>query len=338
MQSVEASIRSLWPLDSWIHSTAVVGVSGGPDSVALLHALGALSSNKASLVVVHIDHGLRGTESDGDREFVENLAASRNLPCEAVRLSEHRTAALNTSEEALRKARHRHLRRIAMEHRAAWIVTAHHADDVVETMLHRLLRGSGPRGLASIAPVRTVAPNVRLVHPLLKANRAGIMEYVAANALEYRTDRSNTSQAYTRNRIRHQLLPYLREFAGTPHLDQRLWQAAQQIRDEHALVEAAARTWMAAAHVGEHGIEVEFPANAFSGVEWCVVREGLVQIWHELAWPLQGMTARHWIRLRTFLQTEEPGTHPRRMQLPGPIDVTMRRHRIRFNRKEMRSE
>jgi tRNA(Ile)-lysidine synthase len=334
MPSLDASIRSLWPLDLWMHSTLVVGVSGGPDSVALLHALRDLVSTKTSLVVAHIDHRLRGADSDGDREFVQSLAHRWNLPCEVVRLADQTVTPPRPSEERLRKARHRHLRAIAQSRGASWIVTGHHADDVVETLLHRLLRGSGPRGLASIAPIRAITPTLSLAHPLLSVNRAEILRYLASNGLEYRTDLSNDSDFYTRNRIRHQLLPFLREFAGSANLDQRLWSTANQIREAYELVETSARSWLASGNISDDRKTVEFASTAFFEVPWCVVREGLVQIWHACGWPLQEMTARHWDRLQRFLQANEPSTHPRRMQLPGSIDVTMRRARVRFTRNE----
>jgi tRNA(Ile)-lysidine synthase len=345
MESVEASILHSWPLDLWSGSTSVVGVSGGPDSVALLHALRAVSNRQAPLVVAHIDHGLRGIESDGDREFVHELAHRWGMPCETVRLTEERLTEENavsargikemkSSEEALRKVRHRHLQRIAVRYGAQWIATAHHADDVIETMLHRLLRGSGPRGLASIPLTRKLASNLTLVHPLLSVSRSQIMQYIEANRLEFRTDRSNASEAYTRNRIRHQLLPYLREFSETSDVDRRLWQATQQVREEHEYVEESARQWLETARVSEDVGSVEFAAQAFEDVAWCVVREGLVAIWHDLSWPLQGVTAKHWDKLRSFLQPTDPGPHPRRMQLPGQIDVTMRRGIVRFFRND----
>lgn len=340
MQSVEVSILNAWPVDFWGSAISVVGVSGGPDSVALLHGLREVSDRQARLVVAHIDHGLRGVESDGDREFVRDLAQRWQLPCEIVRLSENESDSLPKSdykpgsEEALRKTRHRHLRQIASRHGANWIATAHHADDVVETMLHRLLRGSGPRGLASIPPMRKLGNDLTLVHPLLSISRADIIQYLKHHRLEFRNDASNDSDTYTRNRIRHQLIPYLREFAGTHHLDQRLWQTVQQIREEHQFVEAAARRWLEMRDFSDSANGAGFPATAFEAVEWCVVREGLVTLWHDLGWPLQGMAAKHWDSLRYFLQPIDPGPHPRRMQLPGQIEVTMRRGIVRFFKNE----
>lgn len=338
LQPVESSIHRYWPLHEWIDSTAIIGVSGGPDSVALLHALRSISGGRARLVVAHVDHGLRGAESDEDREWVKELSHAWGLPCEIAKLPQDPDQPAYASEESLRKARHRQLKGIAERYGAQWVVTGHHADDVVETMLHRLLRGTGPRGLASIAPRRPIAPGLSLVHPLLASSRVHVSEYLTTNQLGYRIDTTNTSDAYLRNRIRHRLLPYLREFIGIPLLDQRLWSAAQQIRDEHSLVEHASRTWLAASVHRVQADGVEFACESFVNTAWVVVREGLVQLWHDRRWPLQRMASKHWGQLSCFLQPEVPIQHPRRMQLPGKIEVTMRRGRVRFTRSEPSSD
>lgn len=333
MTPINDSIHRHWPPEKWIGSPSILGVSGGPDSVALLHAIWRISNEGAKLIVAHIDHGLRGAESDADREFVCELAKRWKLPCEIVRLAELDEVSATASEETLRKARHRHLRRIADKHHAAWIATAHHADDVVETLLHRLLRGSGPRGLASIAPTRILSQNLSLVHPLLSATRADVMTYVEQHGLPYRIDQSNTSERYTRNRIRMQLLPFLREFAGSSRLDQRLWQSAQQVRELQEFVERAGRDWFENSSVSEIPGGVEFRIAAFEDVQWCVIREGFVQLWHTQRWPLQEMNAQHWARLADLLKPATTSKHPRRLQLPGGIFVTMRRGMIRFTRE-----
>lgn len=334
MISINDSIHRYWPLEKWIDSTSIIGVSGGPDSVALLHAIWSISDKRAKLIVAHIDHGLRGSESDADREFVRELATRWNLPCEIVRLAELDEVSASASEETLRKARHRHLRRIADKHHAAWIATAHHADDVVETMLHRLLRGSGPRGLASIPPTRRLSQDLTLVHPLLSTSRKQLMKYIDEFHLDFRTDQSNTSDKYTRNRIRSQLLPFLRAFEGSSNLDRRLLQTAQQVRELYEFVERSGHAWLQGARSLDVAGEIEFQASQFMDTEWCIVREGLVQLWHAQHWPLQGMSAEHWARLARFLQPPTPSKHPKRLQLPGHIQVTMRRGLIRFTREE----
>lgn len=333
MTPINDSIHRHWSLEQWIDSTSILGVSGGPDSVALLHAICCISNGRAKLIIAHIDHGLRGSESDADREFVRQLAIGLNLPCEIVRLHEFGEVSATASEEKLRTARHRHLRRLAEKHSAAWIATAHHADDVVETLLHRLLRGSGPRGLASIPPTRSLSQNLSLVHPLLSATRADVLTYVEQHGLQFRIDQSNSSERYTRNRIRMQLLPLLREFAGSSQLDRRLWQSAQQVRELQEFVERAGHDWFKNSSVSEISGGVQFHSAAFEVPEWCVIREGLVQLWHSQRWPLQEMNAQHWARLARLLKPATTSKHPRRLQLPGGILVTMRRGMIRFTRE-----
>ncbi|MCU0709527.1 MAG: tRNA lysidine(34) synthetase TilS [Pirellula sp.] len=331
MRSLEASIQNDWPIASWGHSTTIVGVSGGPDSVALLHALRSLAQSSTRLIVAHIDHGLRGVESDGDRTFVQQLAADWGLVCETVQLSGPASAIrVKPNEESLRRARHHHLREIATKHAASWIATAHHADDVVETLLHHLLRGSGPRGLASIALKRQIRPGLTLVRPLLSVPRSTIMEYLSEHRLPFRVDQSNASPTFTRNRIRHELLPYLRDFVGNSHLDQRLWQTAQQLRDEHSIIEKAATTWLEQAGATELENSMEFPKEVFANQDWCILREGLVRVWHDRSWPLREMSYQHWSRLSRFLQQVQHSPHPCRLQLPGSIEVQCRRGRVRF--------
>lgn len=331
MRSLEASIQNDWPIASWVASTIVVGVSGGPDSVALLHALRSLAEPTTRLIVAHVDHGLRGVHSDGDREFVQQLAKDWGLVCETIQLSfPVASIRVKPNEDSLRKARHRYLREIATKHAASWIATAHHADDVVETLLHHLLRGSGPRGLGSIAPTRQLSADLCLVRPLISVPRSAIMDYLVRHQLRYRTDQSNLSSDYTRNRIRNELLPYLRDFVGNPHLDRRLWQTAQTIRDEHAIIETAATNWLAASQALDIERGIEFPKHVFAESEWCIVREGLIRVWHERSWPLREMSSQHWLRLARFLDLGQHTSHPKRLQLPGKIEVTIRRGRVRI--------
>lgn len=325
----------------------VVAVSGGPDSVALLDALKRLIANAAplidhetpsvpsetQLVVAHFNHAQRGLESDADMEWVERLASSYALPCicSTLALPESTTAGAGVSEAFLRQARHRFLKTIASQLGAAWIATGHTSDDLVETMLHHLLRGTGPAGLASIAPMRRINRHTQLVHPLLGVSKTIVLEYLAQHGIEYRIDPSNASDRYTRNRIRHQLLPYLRDFAGSPRLDERLRITSQWIREEHAVIEQLASEWLIAASI-EHGEDhFELSLEPTRATAWPVIREALVQRWHARAWPLREMGARHWERLRRLIERAWISPHPQRLQLPGAIEVSIRRGKLKFS-------
>lgn len=189
----------------------LAAVSGGPDSVAMLHALHTRSCELGiSLHVAHFNHGLRGEESSIDEEFVRNLAQAFGLPVTVGRadVAAMRKELRVGEEEAARIARHRFLRETAASLRANRIAIAHTADDRAETVLLNILRGCGIEGLGAMRPVDGI-----IVRPLIETRRSEIETYLAAHALHYRVDKTNLDIAYARNRVRHELIPYLeREF------------------------------------------------------------------------------------------------------------------------------
>ena len=187
----------------------LVGVSGGPDSVALLHALVLLRSEYAlRLTVCHVHHGLR-PEADRDAAFVEALAARLGCPVRVVRVEVPRGGG-RSPEEAARLARHAALARVARATGAGRIALGHTADDQVETVLMRILQGAGPRGLAGIPARRG-----RIVRPLLDVDRATVLAHLAAHGLEAVEDATNRDTKFLRNRVRHELLPLLAAQAGS---------------------------------------------------------------------------------------------------------------------------
>jgi len=188
----------------------LVAVSGGPDSVALLHLLLEVRDELGvRLEVAHLDHGLRGQESTGDAEFVRELAADCGLTLHSRRIDlPARHDREGGSLEALsRRERYAFLDEARAVAGAHWIVTGHSANDQVETFLMNLLRGAGPRGLGGMLPV---GPGP-LCRPLLTAWREEILAFLEENDLPYREDSSNEDLALTRNRIRHTLVPLLEE-------------------------------------------------------------------------------------------------------------------------------
>ena len=186
----------------------LVGVSGGPDSVALLHALVLLRpAHVLRLTVCHVHHGLR-PEADRDAAFVEALAARLGCSAHVVRVEVPRGGG-RSPEEAARLARHAALTRVARVTGASRIALGHTADDQVETVFMRILEGAGPRGLAGI-PVR----RGRIVRPLLDVDRAMVTAHLGAHGLESVEDATNRDTAFLRNRVRHELLPLLAAQAG----------------------------------------------------------------------------------------------------------------------------
>ena len=197
-------------------TTVVVAVSGGADSVALLHALQQFAPLwQLSLHIAHLDHALR-PESAGDADFVAKLAERGQLPFHTARLAQ---AALQQDprgvEAAARAARYTFLRRVAWQvGNPACVVTAHHQDDQAETLLLHLVHGSGLQGLAGMAwtsslPDDPNAPPVPLLRPFLGVDRATLRAYLAAYDLTWREDATNANADFVRNRLRHTILPAL---------------------------------------------------------------------------------------------------------------------------------
>ncbi len=227
-------------------NTVVVAVSGGADSLALLHALQALpAAERPALWVAHLDHALRpGSESDA--RFVRETAARWQLGCSSERRLVRETAArLHLSiEMAARQVRYEFLAGVAQAQGAGAVLVAHNADDQAETVLLRLLRGAGLAGLRGMRPLSRVpgAPALLLGRPLLNVPRASIEAYCAQHALEPRQDASNADQTIGRNRVRHQLLPALE--AAQPRLRRILSRTAAVLASEHAVVlQATDRAW-----------------------------------------------------------------------------------------------
>ena len=223
---------------------ALIGVSGGRDSVALLHALAG-----RRVIVCHLDHALRA-ESAEDARFVARLAKQHGM--EAVIARENVAARAKrrrqSLETAAREARYAFFARVARERECPHVLLAHHADDQVETLLFNLLRGSGAAGLAGMSAhsTRRVGGIELHIHrPLLGVWREEIDAYIAAHALEFREDASNADPRHTRNRMRHEALPALEKAFGR-EVRRAMWRSAEILRAEDALLDSLVPAGIAA--------------------------------------------------------------------------------------------
>jgi tRNA(Ile)-lysidine synthase len=211
-----------------------VGLSGGADSVALLRAL-AEQRRELGLVLhaAHLHHGLRGEEADGDLAFARAIAVQLGLPFHEAKVDAGATAKENAEsiEEAARRLRYSWFRQLMASGTVEAVATAHTRDDQAETVLAKFLRGAWTEGLSGIYPVIEY-PEGRILRPLLSTARADVEAYLNALGQGWREDSSNRHLTFTRNRIRHELLPLLESW--NPQLREHLAQMATLARDEEA--------------------------------------------------------------------------------------------------------
>lgn len=212
----------------------VIGVSGGADSVALLHILkGFAPWENWNITVVHVHHGLRGAEADGDRDFVEEICFKWGIPCKIFYFDvakEAQKRGLGT-EETGRLLRYEVFDR---ERKGGFVAVAHNKNDQGETVLMRLCRGAGGSGLAGIRPVRDY-----IVRPLLFCTRKEIEEYCEENGLHYCQDSTNQENIYTRNRVRNEILPLLEELY--PKATEHIAQTAEILAEEEKYLQSQAK-------------------------------------------------------------------------------------------------
>lgn len=218
-----------------------VAASGGADSVGLLRTL-VLGAREIGMVlsVAHVHHGIRGEAADEDAHFVEELARQLQLPFLVHRTDTPARARDQgqTLEEAGRHDRYAWFRELLAQGTVSAVATAHTLDDQAETVLHRLLRGAWTEGLGGIHPV-IVCPGGRIVRPFLETRRAEISAWLRAIGQPWREDASNEDRRFTRNRIRHELLPQLAEY--NPRIEEQLARVATLARDEEAWWDAELR-------------------------------------------------------------------------------------------------
>lgn len=255
----------------------VVAVSGGSDSVALLHVLFALSQRTEwgwRLIAAHVNHGFRGAESDAEADYVERLAAQLGLPFESVRLDMPAELALtgDNAQAAARVRRYEFLHEAAAKHGAGKIALAHHADDQAETVLMRVLRGTGLSGLAGI-PEKRLEKKVELIRPFLRIYKSEIIEYCYSHNLLFYRDSSNDSLKYARNRIRLEAMPLLSRY--NPQLPEALNRLAVTAAEDDAyLEEAAEAAFRRIVKPGDAGSERAYTVErtAFAGLHVALQR------------------------------------------------------------------
>lgn len=302
--ALETAFNAAWPAIVWSDVTALAAVSGGPDSVALLRAMVRLRPVVAAgrIVVAHHNHRWRGVESDGDEAFVRKLAASLGLEIEVGRADQP-----SASEEAARDERYAFLLGAAHRVGARFVAVGHTADDQAETILFRMLRGTGLSGLTGMPQARQLSDATTLIRPLLLVRRADVLDYLRQLQRPYRTDASNRDVRFARNHLRHEVLPALQELiAGDVvenllQLGRQAGEIVEPIRDE------ARRLLDRLAEIQGHAVLLHLDRLGDSPSR-PVAREMFVELWRQRGWPRGEMTSSRWEELaKAFITQSSPG-------------------------------
>jgi tRNA(Ile)-lysidine synthase len=294
--------------------TVVLGISGGPDSLCLAHTLLTLRRELGlTLHLAHFDHGIRGEESQADAAFVVELARQWGLPStvESGNVPHYARAHRLAIEEAARRTRYLFLGRVAQEAGARCVAVGHNADDQVETVLMHLLRGSGLGGLRGMLYVQVLGsepwwsgPSMRLIRPLLDVPRRDIEAYCQEHGLRPRFDRSNLDLTYHRNRIRHELIPYLESF--NPRIREVLRRSAQVIAGDYDYLQIQGLdAWFRLARESDEA--VTFPLQPWSRLHPSLQRQLLREAIHRLRKSLRDITWTHVEQPRRGLERIESG-------------------------------
>lgn len=303
----------------------VVAVSGGSDSVGLLRVVHALAPGLGlSLSAAYLDHGARGEAGKADAEFVEGLARSLDIPFDGGRWEPTRPSHF---EADARRARYEWLAGVARARGAGVVAVGHTSDDQAETVLHRVIRGTGVRGLAGIPASRGLGAGVRLVRPLLGVSRREVRDYLAGLGQPYRDDATNADLTRTRARLRHDLLPKL-EADYNPKVRRALVRlarlAAGSTRAFDRRVLAMERTATCAADHDEVVLSREYLLR-YPGF---LRAEVLRLAWRRAGWPEAEMGESRWNRLAALVRREAAGRVDAGcgvVALTGPVVFTLRR-------------
>ena len=297
--------------------SVVVGVSGGADSLALLGVLrdlSALNGRGYKLTVAHLNHMIRADATD-DATFVQQLAKRLDLPCvvenrDVPAESRQRRQGL---EETARTVRYEFMLEVARRVGARHVAVGHHADDNVETILHRMIRGTALRGLSGMPAARPMnGTDVTLLRPLLTCRRTEIEAFCHRRGLEWRSDWTNVDTAYSRNFIRGELLPLIRGRLN-PRVDEALLRLAQLSAEADTLLAAMAQDVLRAAVVERSEKACVLDTLTLAGQPSAVRTYALRLALEQLGAPQRDLSAEHWLALRELIVAPPPAA----IDLPG---------------------
>ncbi|MFG0265158.1 MAG: tRNA lysidine(34) synthetase TilS [Rhodopirellula sp. JB055] len=339
-RSLQETIRTTWPNRHGrsCDVATLVGCSGGADSVALVRLLAELWAEvpaatnadspsharaAAPLIVAHCNHGLRGDESDADEAFVRELGNQLQLPVVIHRVAkpnENTPSPPASDERTLRQIRREFFIRAARQHGCRYVAVAHSADDQAETTLHHFIRGTGPLGLAGIAETSDLDTDLVLRRPLLPVRRETLRAGLREIGQTWREDASNKLTHYTRNWLRHDVLPLIED--RYPSAVEAMQRASQLQRETNEMIRRLAQRWLEIYSTFDDDQWIIHPSRQANSAErhspnnervngepasdqgWMTERPIIVAAsqlaWDQVGWPRGAMTMEHWQRLASL--------------------------------------
>ncbi len=307
----------------------VVAVSGGADSVALLHALCQLRAEwQLTLHVAHLDHGVREASRD-DAECVRDLASRWEVPASIERRDVPAACRREgwSLEDGARRIRYEFLLEVARRQSASAIALAHTADDQAETVLMRLVRGTGLMGLGAI-PFTRQLEEMRIVRPLLEVWRREVVAYLTQVGVAHREDATNADPRFVRNRVRHELLPLLEQHYN-PNIKRTLTQLAEQSRLDYAYLQAAAeRQWKRVVKAAP-STHVAITVASFIKQPKALQRQLIRQAIHRVRGDLTQFEFRHWLEIEQLFYEQPVGSI---VDLPAGVQLRREQDRVMCHR------
>lgn len=325
---VERLARRLtrWRQNGRLAGPWVVGVSGGSDSVGLLRVLHELTPRLGlDLTVAHLDHGVRA-ESALDGQFVADLADSLELPFD---LGHWKPTRSGHFEADARAARYAWLVEIARTRGACAVVVGHTRDDQAETILHRIVRGTGPSGLTGMAWRRPLTAEISLIRPLLSYSHNKLCTYLASLNQSWREDATNLNQVHTRARLRHDLLPKLAA-EYNPNVAQALVRLGKLMDDQRRGFETLAADFEHQATVESSALVIDLDLSTLREIPHAFVLEVVRRAWRHAGWPERDMDARRWQRIASLAGRERG-----RISVGMGVDASIVANLLRLNRAEV---
>lgn len=321
------ALRQACALDA--DAPIVLAVSGGADSMALLTALRHDRAN-SRVHVAHLNHGLRGAESDADAAFVATACDAAGVPC-TIDTADFTAAA--AMEERARRERYAFLERVAQATGARCVATAHHADDQAETVLHHVIRGSGLRGAAGMKPARPIRRgcDILLVRPMLDMTREQIRDYLRQRGVLHREDSSNHRTDRTRNRIRHRVLPML-EAELNPNARRALARLASVARWTNDFLDDAAKRAMSPALVESQPGQIVLNTTVLAEEPPIVRIAVAMRALRRLGVGEQRLRFEHLRAVAELMTTERSR---RSTELPGRLTAVAARGRLTLSRSSV---